>query len=160
MSLATPENTSKPQELAVVCAQTCPCDLGGETEQIQSSPPLTPRVHVEGADGFSSSKCWVLAEVFERGRGYSQEKGVTFGGSGPAPTLPTLATKLLSPHFSHGSDTEHCKCRKQWRQCNPWEPPRHQGGQPGCGSARGCPPAQVTAIPLRNHTWRFMLCHC
>lgn len=57
MSLAMPENASKPQELTVICAQTCPCNLGGEMEQIQSSPPLTPGVHVEGRDGFSSSKC-------------------------------------------------------------------------------------------------------
>jgi len=52
-----PKNANKPQELAVVCAQTCPRDLEGETHQIQSSPPLTPGVHVEGRDVFSSSKC-------------------------------------------------------------------------------------------------------
>lgn len=71
MSLTMPENASKPQELAVACAQTRLCGLRGGTEQIQSSPPLTPGVHVEGRDVFSSSKCWVLAVIFERGRGYS-----------------------------------------------------------------------------------------
>lgn len=82
-----PKNASKTQEL-VICAQTCACNLEGETEQIQSSPPLIPGMHAEGRDGFSFPKCWVLADVFERGWGYLQEKGVTFGHCGPARTLP------------------------------------------------------------------------
>lgn len=48
--------------------------LGGETEQIQSSPPLTPGAHAKGKDGSSFSKCWVLGDVLERERGYIREK--------------------------------------------------------------------------------------
>lgn len=70
---------------------------------------------------------------------------------------PRLAIKLLSPHFSHGSDTQHCKRRKQGRKRNPHEPPCQQGWQPERGSAWGHHSAQVTAIPLRNHAGRFML---
>lgn len=83
MSLTMPGNASKPQELAVACGQTCPCGLGGETEQIQSqsTPPWTPGVH-------AMASLPPNAVAFETGREYSEENGVIFGGCGPAPTLP------------------------------------------------------------------------
>lgn len=88
-----PKNASKPQELT-----DCPCDLG---EEIANSElcPQTPGVHVKGRDAFSSSTCWVLADVFARKRGNSQETGVTFGCCSSAATLPGWLQSSFLPIF-------------------------------------------------------------
>lgn len=91
-----PENTSKPQELAGVCAQTCPSGLGGEMEQIQSSPPLTPGWHTDGRHVLSSSKCWETDDVFEKGRGYNRKMKSHLEAVVQLPPFQAGST-----HFSH-----------------------------------------------------------
>jgi len=98
-------------------------------------------------------------EVFERGRGYSQEKGVTLGGCGPALTLPGwIQSSPLT--ISPTEAAQSIVSAGSRRRCSHREPPSHQGGQPGCRSARGHPPAQATAVLVGNRTGGFMLCHC
>lgn len=77
---------------------------------------------------------WVLADAFAREKGNSGNRGLIWMLCFSCHS-PRLATKLLSPHFSHGSNRHHCRRRKQGRKRNPHETPCHQGWQPDRGSA-------------------------
>lgn len=138
-----PRNASKPQEL-VICAQTRAYNLG-ETEQIQSSLPLTWGVHTEGRDGFSFPKCWILADFFfERGCRYLQVKKVMFGGCGPAPTLPGWLHSSLLP-IPPMEATENIASTGSGGGSE--IPGSHPLGHPGSGSAWGHPQHKWQLFP-------------